>query len=74
MKRFVKEPTALEIAFRKAVEEKTASKKSDIKSVMFGQKPGEQIAPRTIKPAPKAGNVPREEIQKAVAEVSKKDE
>lgn len=64
----------MEQAFKKAVEESTKKDKDAIRAVMFGGNAGAQIAPRTIKQAPKEGNVPREEIEKAVETVSKSQE
>lgn len=65
---------AMESAFRKAVEDGTTKDKEAIKAAIFGQKPGVQIPPRTIKPAPKPGKIAVEKIQAAVDSVSKKNE
>lgn len=69
---------ALELAFRKAVEDGTKKDKDAIKNAMFKNPPKLKIElpkrERQIQPAPKAGKIPVEKIQAAVDAVSKKDD
>lgn len=67
MKKDDKNLNAMSLAFRKAVEEGTQKDKDAIKAAMFSEK-------RMIQSAPKEGKIPRDEIQKAVKLVSKKNE